>query len=119
MPQWIAREYIARRGGIRFSSSKMKPSLCPLLGYTPGSIIVEGRTIGAWFFEVDKQPEVGPEAYQAGAAILRDFFRRELEVFLVKDLLPTGRKIIECCLSDGTVSDYKGLLDIPLFEEES
>ncbi|MGC9449964.1 MAG: DUF4914 family protein [Oceanipulchritudo sp.] len=119
MPQWIAREYIARRGGARFSSDKMKPSLCPLLGYNPGSIVVEGRTIGAWFFEVDKQPEVGPEAYQAGAAILREFFHRELEVFLVNDLLPTGRKIIECCLSDGTVADYKDLLGLPVFEEES
>jgi hypothetical protein len=119
VPQWIAREYIARRGGARFSNSKMKPSRCPLLGYTPGSIIVEGRTIGSWFCEVDKQPEVGPEAYDAGAAILRDFFHRELEIFLTEDLLPTGRQIIECCLSNGSVEDYKKLLDLAVFEEEA
>jgi hypothetical protein len=71
------------------------------------------------FFEVDKQPEVGPDAYDAGAAILRDFFHRELSVFLEDDLLPTGRKIIECCLSDGSVSDYQDLLGLPLFEEDS
>jgi hypothetical protein len=119
MPQWIAREYIARRGGANFSSRKMKPSRCPLLGYTPGSIVVEGRTIGAWFFEVDKQPEVGPEAYDAGADILRDFFHRELSVFLEDDLLPTGRKIIECCLANGSASDYQELLGLPLFEEDN
>jgi hypothetical protein len=118
MPQWIAREYIARRGGTRFSSNKMKPSRCPLLGYNPGSIVVEGRTIGSWFFEVDKQPEVGSEAYEAGAAILREFFHKELDVFLVDGLLPTGRKIIECCLADGTAEDYRDLLKIPVFEEE-
>ena len=96
----------------------MKPSLCPLLGYNPGSIIVEGRTIGSWFFEVHKQQEVGEEAYLAGAAVLREFFHRELKVFLEKDLLPTGRRIIECCLSDGSVADYKAVLDLPVFEEE-
>ena len=118
MPQWITREYIARRGGARFSSSKMKPSRCPLLGYTPGSIVVEGRTIGAWFFEVQKQPEVGDAAYDAGAVILKEFFHRELAAFLEEDLLPTGRRIIECCLEEGGVEDYRNLLQIPMFEEE-
>lgn len=118
MPQWITREYIARRGGARFSASKMKASRCPLLGYTPGSIVVEGRTIGAWFFEVNKQPEVGTAAYDQGAAILKAFFDRELAVFLTDDLLPTGRRIIECCLDGGMVDDYQKLLEIPVFEEE-
>ena len=118
MPQWITREYLARRGGARFSAARMKPSRCPLLGYTPGSIVVEGRTIGAWFFEVNKQPEVGKEAYDAGAEILKDFFHRELALFLEDDLLPTGRRIIECCLNGGTVEDYQDLLEIPVFEEE-
>lgn len=119
MPQWITREYIARRGGARFSREKMRDSRCALLGYTPGSILVEGRTIGAWFFEVDKQPEVGPEAYDRGAAELQAFFHRELPVFLCDDLLPAGRKIIECCLDNGSVSDYMQLLDLPVFEEEA
>ncbi len=79
MPQWITREYIARRGGARFSASQMKPSRCALLGYTPGSIVVEGRTIGSWFFEVEQQPEVGRDAYDRGAEILNKFFHSELE----------------------------------------
>lgn len=117
-PQWITREYIARRGGARFSGENMKPSRCPLLGYTPGTVTVEGRTIGSWFFETHKQPEVGTCAYDAGAGILKEFFEQELKVFLVDDLLPTGRRIIECCLDDGTAEDYQKLLDLPIFEEE-
>jgi hypothetical protein len=91
----------------------MRTSRCPLLGYNPGSIVVEGRTIGAWFFEVNQQPEVGPEAYDRGAQILHDFFKHELSQFLVDDLSPTGRKIIECCLNNGTLEDYEALLPIP------
>lgn len=116
MPQWITREFLARRGGAKFPASRMKPSRCPLLGFTPGSIVVEGRTIGAWFFEVDQQPEVGTAAYDQGAEILAAFFRRELAQFLVSDLLPEGRKIIECCMEGGTLADYEALLDVPTFD---
>ncbi len=116
MPQWITREYLARRGGARFASDRLKPSRCPLLGYTPGSIIVEGRTIGAWFFEVDQQPEVGPETYDIGCTILSDYFKRELKDFLCDDLLPAGRRIIECCLSGGSLADYEALLGLPTLD---
>jgi hypothetical protein len=116
MPQWITREFLARRGGARFTEKQLKPSRCPLLGYTPGKIVMEGRTLGVWFFEVDQQPEVGTAAYDRGAEILEEFFHQELSQFLVKDLLPTGRKIIECCLSGGTLADYENLLGIPTLE---
>lgn len=110
MPQWITREYLARRGGAEFFADKLSPSRCPLLGYNPTSIVVEGRTIGAWFFEVDKQPEVGEAAYDQGAEILADFFHRELRGFLSDDLDPLGRRIIDCCLENGTLNDYLGLI---------
>jgi hypothetical protein len=118
MPQWITREYLARRGGARFSSSSMRPSRCPLLGYTPSSIVVEGRTIGRWFFEVEQQPEVGEAAYDQGAEMLQKFFHQELSQFLVPDLMPEGRRIIECCLGGGTLEDYLGLVDLPVLMEE-
>lgn len=118
MPQWITREYLARRGGCRFSADQVKPSRCPLLGYTPHKIVVEGRTIGVWFFEVDQQPEVGGAAYDRGAEILGDFFKRELQQFLEDDLHPVGRRIIECCLDDGSVEDYEKLLDLPTLDDE-
>jgi hypothetical protein len=110
MPQWITREYLARRGGASFSSAELKASRCPLLGYTPGKIEVEGRMIGSWFFEVDLQPEVGPAAYDQGAAQLSEFFARELAAFREADLLPLGHKIIECCLNNGTLDDYEKLI---------
>jgi hypothetical protein len=118
MPQWITREYLARRGGARFAGNRLRPSRCPLLGYTPGSIMMEGSTIGHWFFEVDNQPEVGREAYDQGAKLLTDFFRKELAAFLVPDLLPTGRRIIECCMEGGGVADYGRLLDLPFLEPD-
>lgn len=116
MPQWITREYLARRGGAKFTPKQMKPARCPLLGYTPSKIVMEGRTIGVWFFEVDQQPEVGSAAYDRGAEILEEFFHTELRQFLVPDLLPTGRRIIECCLAGGGIEDYERLLDMTTLE---
>jgi len=118
MPQWITREYLARRGGGSFKREQVKDSRCSLLGYTPGKIVVEGRTIGSWFFEVDRQPEVGTEAYDAGAAILHEFFVKELTQFLVEDLDPLGRKIIECCLNHGLIADYEKLIDHKTLSQE-
>jgi hypothetical protein len=118
MPQWIMREFLARRGGARFQASQVRPSRCPLIGFNPGTIIIEGRTIGSQFFEVDRQPEVGPEAYDAGAAVLQEFFNKELSQFLVPDLLPTGRRIIEACMNGASLDEYVGLLNMPLFEPE-
>lgn len=112
MPQWISREYLARRSNARFTAEQVRPARCPLLGYAMRSLMIEGRTIGPWFLEVDRQPEVGEAAYDEGAEILKNFFARELDGFNDPDLLPLGRKIIDCCLSGGTLADYEGLLDM-------
>jgi hypothetical protein len=110
MSQWIAREYLARRGGAQFTEEQVLPARCPLLGYAMKSIMVEGQTIGPWFFRVETQPEVGETAYDRGAEILYDFFRAQLRTFLDNDILPLGREIIECCLSGGEVADYEALV---------
>lgn len=110
MPQWITREYLARRGGAKFTSKQVKACRCPLLGWSPDGIMVEARQIGGRFFHVDKQPEVGPEAYDQGAKILSDFFHRELAQFNSSDLKPLGREIIQCCLDGGSIEDYDKLL---------
>ena len=117
MPQWITREYIARRGGANFTAKQMKPSRCPLIGYTPRKLVMEGRSLGAWFFEVELQPEVGTAAYDKGAEMLHNFFKKELPQFLVDDLSPKGREIIECCLAGGSVEDYNNLLDLPTLDQ--
>lgn len=117
MPQWITREYMARRGGAEFDETQVQPCRCPLLGWSPSSIVVEGRPIGSWFFNVENQPEVGQEAYDQGAAILREFFLKELENFKDPDLLPLGKQIIDCCLSNGNIEDYAALIPHPTLGE--
>lgn len=118
MPQWLAREYLARRGGARFAREHLEPSRCPLLGFALRAIMIEGQTIGNWFLRVESQPEVGPEAYDKGAAILREFFGKQLDKFDDPDLDPLGKQIIDCFKQNGTVEDYRKLLEpIPLFEE--
>lgn len=110
MAQWVAREYLARRGSARFRADQLRPARCPLLGYTVRQLNVEGRTIGSWFLQVNLQPEVGDEAYDRGAEILYTFFRENLPTFLEHDLDPLGRAIIECCLDGGTLEDYETFL---------
>ena len=110
MPQWISREYLARRNGAKFNTEQVKASRCPLLGWNPDSIMVESRQIGKRFFNVELQPEVGLEAYDQGAEILQRFFHRELAHFDSPELRPLGRKIIACCLEGGSVDDYDALL---------
>jgi hypothetical protein len=110
MPQWLAREYLARRGGARFTPRQVIPARCPLLGYALRSMVIEGQSIADVFLRVDEQPEVGPEAYDHGARILRDFFHRQIRKFLEPDLDPLGRQIIECCLADGSLAEYEALI---------
>jgi hypothetical protein len=118
MPQWLAREYLARRGGAWFTREQAQPARCPLLGYTPRGIMIEGQMISNWFVRTHTQPEIGDEAYDAGAKILSDFFRKELEQYLEPDLMFMGKQIIECCLNNGSLEDYCMLLGGPPFAAE-
>lgn len=110
MPQWLVRDYLARRGHARFNSDQIVPARCPLLGYALQTMRIEGSTIPRWFLQVDTQPEVGPGAYDAGAKILTTFFHEQLSKFVQPDLDPLGREIIDCCMSGGKVEDYKALM---------
>ena len=112
MPQWIAREYLARRGGAKFPMEKLRKSECSLLGYTINSMKVEGTQIPRYLLEVDRQHEVGTEGFKQGANILANFFKEELSKFLTPDLNPLGRSIIECCLNDGSIEDYVDLISM-------
>jgi len=107
-PQWIMREYLARRGPTPFAEDKLVASRCPLIGYTPFSLQVEGSQIGSWFLRVDTQPEVGEEGYDGGAKMLAEFFHQQLKPYLdEKDLHPLGRKIIEACFDGADCEQYK------------
>ncbi len=111
MTQWIAREYLARRGSSRFKPEQLQPARCPLLGHALYSMQVEGSAIPRDFLQVNTQPEVGDAGYDEGAKILTQFFHKELKPYLSeRDLLPLGRKIIDCCIAGGSVRDYEGLI---------
>jgi hypothetical protein len=110
MPQWIAREYLARRGSAKFKPDSLQPARCPLLGNALFQLQVEGRMIPRWFLQVNTQPEVGDEAYDQGAQQLYDFFCEQLAKFNKDDLAPLGRQIIQCCLDHGNVQQYDQLL---------
>jgi len=106
MPQWLTREYLARRGSAPFREDQLEAARCPLLGYCLRHLQVEGTVIGHWFLEVDTQPEVGEQAYDQGAKILYDFFERELAQFDDPDLDPLGRRIIDACLNRASMETY-------------
>lgn len=111
MPQWIAREYIARRGLAKFKESQIVESRCALLGYALQSMQIDGFFLNKGYLQVELQEEVGPEAYDIGAKQLTEFFKSELQKYLEEpDLDPTARKIIDCCMQDGSVKDYQDIL---------
>ncbi|RMD75607.1 MAG: DUF4914 family protein, partial [Lentisphaerae bacterium] len=112
MPQWIVRDYFARRGHANFRSDQIVPSRCPLLGYSLCQMRVEGAKIPIHLLQVERQPQVGEEAFDQGAQILTRFFHQEIGKFMKHDLDPLGRKIIECCLDNGTVEDYEQLFPV-------
>ncbi len=113
MPEWLARDYLARRGAAPFLPEQIVPSRCPLLGYTLNGIRMEGTVIPEWLFQTEMQPEIGEEGYDAGAEILKDFFKEQAETFLQPGLQDLGRRIIECCLDDGKLEDYEQLIETP------
>ena len=114
MSQWIAREYIARRGSAKFNQNQLIESRCPILGYALETLKVDGTFLRKGLLQPHLQSEVGKDGYDAGAKLLTDFFKQELKKYLTPDLHPLGREIIECCLNDGSVEDYLELIAIRL-----
>mgnify|MGYP006429395625 FL=1 len=110
MPQWLTREYLARRGHAPFEKKTLQAARCPLLGYTRKTVQIEGQLIGHWFLQVETQPEIGEEGYDQGAEILRNFFHEQIGQFRDNDLDPVGLRIIEACLDGATVEQYEKLI---------
>ncbi len=73
-------------------------------------ITVEGQQIPRWLFHVDLQRELHAESYDVGAAQLQDFAVRELQHYLVDDLDPRGRAIIDRLIEGGSVEDFERLI---------
>ena len=110
MPQWIAREYIARRGGAKIKQDSLIKARCDLLGYCLDNLKFDGQYIVKAFLQPETQSEIGLEGYDKGAAILTDFFKKELEKFYTPELSHLGKRIIECCMDSGSLEDYIGFI---------
>jgi len=109
-PQLLMREYLTRRGVARLRSDQFQPARCALLGYELNYLTLEGSKIPSRFLKVYNQSEVGFEGYDAGAEQLRKFFKEELQKYLEPDMLQTGRRIIDACLSDATTEEYNEIV---------
>ncbi len=118
MAEWVAREYLARRGSAKFARDQVSEAICPLLGYIPNQLKIEGSIIARVFLHVEEQLQGGMEVYEEGARQWRAFFAQELKPFLVPDLDPLGRRIIEACLDGATQEDYRRLIPHPMFRED-
>ena len=112
MPQWLAREYLARRGTARFRMEQLDAARCPLLGYVPKNLTMQGYRVPTVLLQVDHQPEVGVEGYEAGAAMLTSFFKRELAQYDTPELSNLGRRIIQVCMDDGDIEDYTSFAEL-------
>jgi len=110
MPQWIAREYIARRGSAKFKPEHLNQARCPLLGYSLDSVKVDGQYIRKAFLEPEMQAEIGIEGYDKGAKILTDFFVSEAKKFDTPLLDPLGQEIIKMLLENASASEYADLM---------
>ncbi len=118
MPEWIAREYLARRGSARFARDQVSEAVFPLLGYLPNQLRIEGSTIARVFLQVEEQLQGGLEIYNEGARQWREFFCAELKQFLVPELDPLGKRIIEACFDGAHQEDYRRLIPHPMFRDD-
>lgn len=109
-PQLLMREYLTRRGVAQLRTDQYQASRCPLLGYELNYLTIEGSKIPSRFLKVYKQIEVGTEGYDKGAEILTQFFKKELHNYLDKDLLATGKRVIDACLANATLEDYEEII---------
>ena len=113
MGEWLSREYLARHLG-QVKAKHLVPARCPLFGYALDEMKLDGQFIRQTFLRPETQSKLGVDGYDAGAKILTDFFKEQIREFLTDELDPLGRKIIECCLNDGTLDDYLALTPMKL-----
>lgn len=108
--EWVAREYMARRGSAKFKEHELKANETAILGYNLTRMKLDGKRLPRELLDVSLQPEVGEEAYNIGAKMLVDFFRDELHKFNTPDLDPLGRQIIDAFMDGASVEDYNKLI---------
>lgn len=108
--EWLDREFLARKGNAKFRPEQVVESRCTTLGYSLKSLRVDGHDVPKGMLRTNHQLSIGDEAYDKGAKILNDFFKEELAKYLVDDLEPLGREIIEAYMNDVPLSKYEELI---------
>lgn len=103
--EWLVREYLTRRGG-RIAPQELVPARCPLFGWELSSMRLEGQAVPMGYLHPYMQPELGILGYDAGAGLINDFFRRQLQLYLTDELDREGREIIELCMASAPVEEY-------------
>jgi hypothetical protein len=110
MSEWLGRSVLSMADDSFFAREECIPARCTLLGYTPRAASVGDFDIPEYLLRVEKQPEVGEETYDAGAAMLVNFFKEEVQQFMCKELDPAGQKIITLFLQDAPIEKFEGIL---------
>ena len=113
MGEWISREYLARRTG-QVRKKHLVPSRCPLFGYSLDEMRLDGQYVRQTFLRPELQSWLGFEGFDAGAKIITDFFKEQLQQFLTDELDPLGRQIIELVMNDAPLEDYLALTPLNL-----
>ncbi len=114
--EWIAREYLARRGGVRMKPDRLTPARCSLMGYSLKEMKVDGQFIPTGFLRPETQESLGEKGYDKGAEILYNFFVEELKIYdKEEELNPIGRQIIDCVKSKAPVEDYVEIVPFELY----
>ncbi|MBQ9686859.1 MAG: DUF4914 family protein [Oscillospiraceae bacterium] len=108
MGEWITREYLARRSGV-VRLKHLVPARCPLFGYSLEEMKLDGQYVRRTFLRPELQSWLGFEGYDAGAKIVTDFFKEQLQQFMTDDLDPLGRQIIDLVMNDAPLDDYLAL----------
>jgi hypothetical protein len=110
MGEWLDREYLARRGNGLFNENELVEARCATFGYAFKEFEMNGFNVPIELLQTELQEGLGAEAYDKGAKILTDFFKKQLKQFLSPELEPLGRKIIEAYLQDQPLSVFEKLL---------
>lgn len=108
--EWLDREYLARKGSAKFRPDQLVESRCSTLGWSPKSLRIDGKTIPKKMLRTNHQLSIGDDAYDRGAEILKDFFKKELAKFDTPDLDPLGKEIIDAYMRDASVTEFAELI---------
>ncbi|MBR4394067.1 MAG: DUF4914 family protein [Oscillospiraceae bacterium] len=113
MGEWLVREYLARRNGI-VRMKHLVPARCPLFGYSLEEMKIDGQYVRRTFLRPEYQSKLGFEGYDAGAKILTDFIKEQVQQFMTEDLDPVGKQILELVLRDAPLEDYLAITPMKL-----